>query len=112
MEAKVNELIQEKSMVDRMVAYDGGYLSLTGLGTLVFNDLSVRSYRVADQEFTDFTAEIKATYAELRSIADKTAAYVHWIRPQVPELEDLMDSENGDSDIGAEVRASFWSTGT
>src|SRR2546426_10418017 len=34
MEAKVNELIQEKSMVDRMVAYDGGYLSLTGLGTL------------------------------------------------------------------------------
>jgi len=111
MEAKVNELIQEKSMVDRMVAYDGGYLSLTGLGTLVFNDLSVRSYRVADQEFPDFTTEIKATYAELRSIADKTAAYVSWIRPQVPEIEDLENSENGDSDNGAEARSLLWSTG-
>src|SRR5438445_697020 len=110
-EAKVNELIQEKSMVDRMVAYDGGYLSLTGLGTLVFNDLSVRSYRVADQEFPDFTAEIKATYAELRSIADKTAAYVSWVRPQVPEIEDLENSENGDSGNWAEARSLLWSTG-
>src|SRR5712691_7338600 len=41
MGAKVNELIQEKSLVDLMVAYGGQYLSLTGLGTLVFNDLSV-----------------------------------------------------------------------
>src|SRR5207244_11422826 len=97
MEANAHELMQKKSIVDRIVAYDGGYLSLTGLGTLVFNDLSVRSYRVADQEFPDFTAEIKATYAELRSIADKTAAYVSWVRPQVPEIEDLENSENGDS---------------
>ena len=111
MEAKVNELIQEKSMVDRMVAYDGGYLSLTGLGTLVFNDLSVRSYRVADHEFPDFTAEIKATYAELRSIADKTAAYVNWIRPQVPQIEYLENSEYDDNDNGAEARSLLWSTG-
>jgi len=112
LEAIVNDLIQKKSMIDRMVAYDGGYLSLTGLGTLVFNDLSVRSYRVADQEFPDFTAEIKATYAELRSIADKTAAYVSWVRPQVPEIEDLENSENGDSGNGAEARSLLlWSTG-
>src|SRR5438552_4445752 len=111
LEAIVNDLIQKKSMIDRMVAYDGGYLSLTGLGTLVFNDLSVRSYRVADQEFPDFTAEIKATYAELRSIADKTAAYVSWVRPQVHEIEDLENSENGDSGNGAEARSLLWSTG-
>src|SRR5256712_5487023 len=111
LEAIVNDLIQKKSMIDRMVAYDGGYLSLTGLGTLVFNDLSVRSYRVADQEFPDFTAEIKATYAELRSIADKTTAYVNWIRPQVHEIEDLDNSENGDSGNGGEVRSLLWSTG-
>src|SRR6267143_4185669 len=70
MEANVNGLIQEKSMIDRMVAYDGGYLSLTGLGTVILNDLNVRNYRLADQEFSDFLTEIKATYAELRSIAD------------------------------------------
>ncbi len=46
LEAIVNDLIQKKSVIDRMVVYDGGYLSLTGLGALVFNDLSVRSYRV------------------------------------------------------------------
>jgi len=111
MEATVNELIQEKSVVDRMVAYDGGYLTLAGLGTLVFNDLSVRNYRVADQEFPDFIAEIKATYAELRSIADKAASYARWVKPQVPEIEDLDDSENGDSSIGDQGLSLLWSTG-
>src|SRR6266487_499501 len=111
LEATVNELIQEKSVVDRMVAYDGGYVSLTGLGVLVYNDLSVRYYRVADREFADFIAEIKATYAELRSIADKATSYASWIRPQVPEIEDLEDSENGDTGNGVEARSLLWSTG-
>ena len=64
MEANVNELIQKKSMIDRMVPYDGEYLSLTGLGSVILNDLNVRNYRVADEEFPDFLTEIKATYAE------------------------------------------------
>lgn len=111
LEANVNRLIQQKSTIDRMVACDGEYLSITGLGTLVFNDLSVRNYRVADQEFPDFITEIKATYAELRSIGDKAAAYVSRIRFQVPEIEVLRSSENGeddDSDILA--RSLLWST--
>jgi len=112
LEAIVNDLIQKKSMIDRMVVYDGGYLSLTGLGTLVFNDLSVRSYRVADQEFPDFIAEIKATYAELRTIADKATSYASWVRPQVPEIGDLENSENGDTGNGkVEARSLLWSTG-
>ena len=111
LEAIVNDLIRKKSMIDRMVVYDGGYLSLTGLGTLVFNDLSVRSYRVADQEFPDFIAEIKATYAELRAIADKAASYVSRIRPQVPEIEDLEDSGNDGVDAKAEALSLLWSTG-
>ena len=112
LEAIVNDLIQKKSVIDRMVVYDGGYLSLTGLGTLVFNDLSVRSYRVADREFPDFIAEIKATYAELRTIADKATSYASWVRPQVPEIGDLEDSENGDTGNGkAEARSLLWSTG-
>ncbi len=112
LEATVNELIQKKSLIDRMAAYNGGYLSLTGLGTLVFNDLSVRNYRVADQEFPVFIAELKATYAELRTIADKATSYASWIRPQVPEIQDLEDSENGDTGNGrAEARSLLWSTG-
>ncbi len=111
MEAKVNELIQEKSLVDRMVAYGGQYLSLTGLGTLVFNDLSVRNYRVADQEFPDFITEIKATYAELRSIADRATSWARWVRPEVPGIEDLEFSENGDGGNSAEAASLLWSTG-
>jgi len=110
LEATVNRLIQQKSTIDRMVACDGEYLSITGLGTLVFSDLGVRNYRVADQEFPDFITEIKATYAELRSIGDKAASYVSWIRPQVPEIEDLGSSDNDDdSDILA--TSLLWSTG-
>ena len=111
LEANVNRLIQQKSTIDRMVACDGEYLSITGLGTLVFNDLSVRNYRVANQEFPDFITEIKATYAELRSIGDKAASYVGWIRPQVPEIEDLDDSENGDNGNGDQGLSLLWSTG-
>jgi hypothetical protein len=84
MEANVNGLIQEKSMIDRMVAYDGEYLSLTGLGTVVLNDLSVRSYRVADEEFSGFSAEIKATYGELRSIADRASYAVTNLKAEIP----------------------------
>ena len=111
LETTVNQLIQEKSTIDRMVAYDGVYLSLTGLGTLVYNDLGVRYYRVADDEFPDFIAEIKATYAELRSIADNAGSYVTRIRPQVPEIEDLEDSENGGVGVEVEARSLLWSTG-
>jgi hypothetical protein len=107
LEANVNELIQKKSQIDRMMAYDGGYLSLTGLGTLVFNDLGVRYYRVADEEFPDFIAEIKATYAELRSIADKAASYVNWYGSEIENLggSEMVNIGNG------EGRSLLWSTG-
>ena len=65
-EAKINELIQKKSKIDRMVPYDGKYLSLTGLGVMMLNDLNVRNYRVSDNEFSDFIEEIQTTFGELR----------------------------------------------
>jgi hypothetical protein len=89
MEANVNSLIQEKSTMDRMVPYDGGYLALTDLGTVILNDLGVRNYRFADQEFAEFLSEIQATYAELRSIADKGAIYVNLIKPKVPGTKEM-----------------------
>jgi hypothetical protein len=88
LEANVNSLIQQKSNIDRMVPYDGGYVSLTGLGTLVLNDLNVRDYRVASEEFSDFVGEIKSVYSELRAIADRAKTYVSLIKPRIPELEE------------------------
>lgn len=112
-EANVNELIQKKSAVDRMLTYGDGYVSLTGLGSLILNDLDVRNYRVADQEFPDFIAEIKTTYAELRAIADKASSYVMRLKPEVPNLEDEEppDIEN-DDEAHPTVKAPslLWST--
>ena len=86
MEANVNSLIQEKSRIDRMALYDGGYLSLTGTGAGLLSDLIVRDYRVADMELPNFIAEIQATNTELRSIADKANFYVSLLRPRLPEM--------------------------
>lgn len=93
MEANVNSLIQEKSRIDRMVPYAGGYLSLTGQGSVALNDLGVRNYRVADQELSDFLVEMKATEDELKSIADRAASYVNLLRSGIPKMQDPENSE-------------------
>ena len=113
LEASVDQLIQTKSMVDRMVPYGAEYLSLTDQGTTTMDDLRVRDYRVADEEFTDFMAELKSTYAELRSIADRSMAYVALIKPQVPDLknEDHPVTDAGGSAPSAiEAPSLVWST--
>jgi hypothetical protein len=111
--AKVNELIQEKSMIDRMIPYDGGYLALTDLGRLVLNDLNVRNYRVADQDFPGFLTEIKATYAELRYMADAATYHVLLLRREVPELEEEGHPQDGGAaegvQPGVEAPSLLWS---
>ncbi|MGD0424832.1 MAG: hypothetical protein ABSA92_15450 [Candidatus Bathyarchaeia archaeon] len=111
-EVNVNELIQKKSTIDRMLPYGDGYVSLTGLGSLTLNDLDVRNYRVADQEFPDFIAEIKATYAELRSIADKASSHVILLKPEVPNLDEEHPDINNDNLGHPTVKAPslLWST--
>ena len=58
-DSRIKELILKKSTIDRMVPYDGEYVSLTGFGVATLNDLNVRNYRVADNEFSDFIEETK-----------------------------------------------------
>jgi len=101
LEVNVNELIQKKSMIDQMVPYNGEYVSLTDLGHVILNDLNVRNYRAADQEFPDFLAEIKGTYAELRAIADKATSYVISLKPTLPDLEGPQYSGNANVSPGA-----------
>ncbi|MDG6997321.1 MAG: hypothetical protein JRN52_15500 [Nitrososphaerota archaeon] len=112
-EAKFNELIQKKSMIDRMVDYNGQYVSLTDLGTVVLNDLNVRNYRIADEEFPDFTAEIRTTYSMLRSISDKARSYVTLLKQMLPKIDDVEYSNNDNIKSGDSlVRAPslFWGT--
>lgn len=86
-ESRVNELIQKKSLTDRMIPYDGRYLALTGLGYNVLNDLVVRNYRVADLEFSDFVTESQETINELRSIADRASFHVSNLRAEFPKTD-------------------------
>jgi len=86
-ESKINELIHKKSVMDRLVPYDGEYLSLTGLGVIMLNDLYVRNYRVSDMEFSDFVDEIQLTLSELRSIAEKGSFHVANLKGQFPEAD-------------------------
>jgi hypothetical protein len=111
-EANVNQLIQKKSAIDRMVPFDGGYLSLTDLGSVILNDLNIRDYRVADEEFADFSDEIKAVYSELRSIAERAASYAFSLKPLVSDVGDVKYS-NGYNDSGRQLVQApslLWST--
>jgi len=86
-DSRINELLKKKSMLDRMVPYDGQYLSLTGLGVMTLSDLNVRNYRVSETEFSDFIQERQATYTELRSIADKGNFYTSALKIDFPNAD-------------------------
>jgi hypothetical protein len=86
-ESKINELIQKKSTIDRMVQYDQKYLSLTGLGVITLNDLNVRNYRVSESEFSNFIEESKETSCELRSLAERGSFYVSNLTNEFPETD-------------------------
>ena len=86
-EIKIRELLQKKSMVDRMVPYTGRYISLTGLGVITLNDLNVRNYRVSQTQFSDFVQERMATFSELRNIAHKSGYYISVLNNEYPGTE-------------------------
>ena len=86
-ESKIRALLQKKSLTDRMVPYDGRYISLTGLGVITLNDLNVRNYRISEKEFSDFVEERLATFGELRTIAHKGAFYVSVFNNEFPSTE-------------------------
>jgi len=90
-ESKIRELLQKKSMIDRMVPYNGRYVSLTDLGVITLNDLNIRNYRVSEMTFPDFIQERMATFSELRTIAHKGGYYVSVLSNEYPgnELSEL-----------------------
>ena len=86
-DSKIKELIQKKSIIDRMVQYNGKYLALTGLGVITLNDLNVRNYRVSDNEFSDFIDESCETSNELLSIASRGSFHVSRFREEFPDYD-------------------------
>ena len=82
-DSRIKELIMKKSAIDRMVAYDGQYVSLTGPGVIALNDLNTRNYRVMDNQFPDFIAEMKDTTSQLQSIANQASSYEFGLKQNI-----------------------------
>lgn len=90
---KVLELIRKKSALDVQVQYGNEYLVLTEPGMRMLHDLSIRNYRVADTEFSDFMDECRATSDALRGIAQRARYYADMIRPSLASREKDEDEE-------------------
>ncbi len=86
-DADIKQLIVKKSILDRMVPYDGQYLALTGPGVMALSDLNVRNYRVSDEDFSSFVQETRETTDELRSIAQSAKADVTSFTNAIPEAD-------------------------
>ena len=86
-DSQVTDLIQKKSMLDRMVPYSGGFVSLTGLGVITLSDLNVRNYRVSEDDFAGFREETTETSSELKSIAENGRFYESKMAGQLPESD-------------------------
>ena len=85
--SRINELVQRKSTVDRMIPYAGRYVALTDSGMAMLSDLTVRNYRVSGSEFSDFVEETKETSDELRSIVQRGSFHVSALKADFPKTE-------------------------
>ncbi len=82
-ESTVSALIQKKSALDMYVPYGTEYLSLTGLGQIMLNDLNVYSTRVGDMDFGIYIEQSQAVTRELNDIAQRAAFYASAIEQQL-----------------------------
>ncbi|HEV2119512.1 MAG TPA: hypothetical protein VGS11_05345 [Candidatus Bathyarchaeia archaeon] len=89
--SRIKELILKKSTMDRMVPYDGQYVSLTGPGVIALSDLNIRNYRVMDDQFPDFIAEMKATAGQLQSIANQANSYEYGLKQNIFQKVPMAD---------------------
>lgn len=86
-ESVIRDLIQKKSVLDRMVPFGDKFVSLTGPGTVTLSDLNVRNYRVSEEEFSTFRDEISETSNELKSIAENSRIHETNLASSFPESD-------------------------
>lgn len=84
---ELQALIQKKSILDRQVPCGEQYLSLTGTGTIMLHELTIRNYRVGDKDFGEFLHETKATEVELQAIAERANNYYSAIKAATSDMD-------------------------
>ncbi|HUI38611.1 MAG TPA: hypothetical protein VLY85_03165, partial [Thermoplasmata archaeon] len=73
---KFDAEIAQRSLLDTLVPFPGGYVALTGFGARELRDLGLRLYRVSDLDFAAYWAQRQAVARELNDLADRGAQYV------------------------------------
>ena len=71
-----NALLAQRSMLDTLSAYGGGYVGLTTSGLLELSQLRLRMYRVSGLPFTAYWAESQQIRQDFENLATLGARYV------------------------------------
>ena len=74
-QAKLGQLVAERSLLDTVTPYGDQYVGLTGLGALELRNLGVRLYRVSDTEFGTYWEQSQRITQELTNLAAASADY-------------------------------------
>src|SRR5208283_4155623 len=61
-------LLAQRSVMDSLTPYGGGYVGLTGFGAMQWRDLGLRLYRASDVDFAAYWQEVQHVDQELNDI--------------------------------------------
>ncbi len=86
-ERQYADLLAQKSRLDTMVPYGGGYVALTGAGQIQARDMAVRMYRVADLPFPAYIAQLQAVDGEMNALADRGAQFAAALGPPLARYD-------------------------
>lgn len=86
-EQQFNALLFQRALMDNLTPFPGGYVALTGFGTLQWRDLGLRLYRAADLDFSAYWKEAQDVSQQLNGIADGGAAYLQQLAPRLPRAD-------------------------
>ncbi|MGA8303638.1 MAG: hypothetical protein WA691_09320 [Thermoplasmata archaeon] len=82
-----NQLVAQRSLLDTLSPYAGGYIALTGPGVLELRQLGIRMYRVSDVPFPSYWAQSQQVEQELNDQATRGGQYVGSLTGALPGVD-------------------------
>lgn len=86
-EQQYDQAMARRSVLDTLTPFAGGYVALTGAGTVALRDLGTCLYRVSDLPFTGYLAQTQEIDAELNDIANQSAQYFSVLSPSLVSVD-------------------------
>ncbi len=80
-------LLAQRSVMDSLTPYGGGYVGLTGFGAMQWRDLGLRLYRTSDVDFGAYWQEVQQVDHELNDIGSRSASYFAQLYGRLPSSD-------------------------